>query len=395
MHLPQDFFVLTYIYKLMAYKDGEIMNKERITDLFTGLVEVDSLSRGERRMADILTAKLKELGFEVTEDNAGEKFGSDTGNLYAFLKGTDPGKKPVLFSAHMDTVVPGIGKKALIDRDTGKITSEGDTILGADDAAGIAQILEAVRSVQERGEAYGDIEVLFTVAEEVYTIGASEFDYSRIKSPAAYVIDLSGSIGTAAVAAPSIIAFEFTVNGRPAHAGFDPGAGINAIAIVSDIIAETKQGLIADGLTLNIGTIHGGSVSNIVSETCTCTGEVRGNDHEAACAALEDLQDRVRQKADEAGAKYLFSYKVMIKAYRTDESSDVCKAFTSACRSLDIEPEFISTRGGSDNNVFAEHGIPGIVVGCGMENTHTTSEYIYLDDLYKGAELIEKIIQER
>ena len=371
------------------------MNKERITELFTSLVEVDSLSRGERRMADRLTAELKELGFEVTEDNAGEKIGSDTGNLYAFLKATDPSKKPVLLSAHMDTVVPGIGKKAVIDRDTGKITSEGDTILGADDAAGIAQIIEAVHSVQERGETYGDIEVLFTVAEEVYTIGASEFDFSTIKSPAAFVIDLSGSIGTAAVAAPSIISFEFTVNGRPAHAGFDPGAGINAIAIVSDIIAETKQGLIADGLTLNIGTITGGSVSNIVPEICTCTGEVRGNDHDAACAALDELHARIERKTDEAGARYSWTSKVMIKAYRTDESSDVCKTFTAVCRSLGIEPEFISTRGGSDNNVFAQHGIPGIVVGCGMENTHTTSEYIYLDDLYKGAELIEGIIQAR
>ena len=369
------------------------MNKDRLTELFAELVEVDSLSRGERRMADRLTEELKALGFEVTEDNAGEKIGSDTGNLYAFLKGNDPARKPVLLSAHMDTVVPGIGKKAVIDRKTGRITSEGDTILGADDAAGIAQILEAVRSILERGESRGDIEILFTVAEEVYTIGASAFDYSRIISPAAYVFDLSGSIGTAAVSAPSIIAFDFTITGRPAHSGFDPGAGINAIAIASEIIADTRQGLIADGLTLNIGTIAGGSVSNIVSETCTCTGEVRGSDHNAACKALEELHARIGKKAEEAGARYSWNSQVMIKAYRTSTASGVCETFAKACRSMGIEPEFISTRGGSDNNVFAQNGIPGIVVGIGMANTHSTSEYILLDDLYKGAELAEKIIQ--
>lgn len=370
------------------------MNKERITNLFTDLISVDSLSRGERQMADILTEKLKELGFEVTEDDAGEKIGSDTGNLYAFLKGTDPDKKPILFSAHMDTVVPGIGKKAVFDREARKITSGGDTILGADDVAGIVQILEGVRSIMESGIGYGDIEVLFTVAEEVYGLGATAFDYSKIKSSAAYVIDMSGGIGRAAVAAPSIITFEFTVTGRPAHAGFDPGAGINAIAIVSDIIAETPQGVIGDGLTLNIGTITGGSVSNIVSETCRCTGEVRGNDHGAACKALEELHDRIDRKVSEAGAKYSWNSQIMIKAYRTSETEEVCVRFTEACRQMGIEPEFVSTRGGSDNNVFAQYGLPGIVVGCGMRNTHSTSEYIYLDDLYNGAELVERIIMQ-
>ena len=370
------------------------MNKERITDLFTRLVEVDSLSLGERQMADILSAELRRLGFDVTEDDAGGKIGSDTGNLYAFLKGTDSGKKPVLLAAHMDTVVPGTGKKAVINEE-GKITSEGDTILGADDVAGIVQILEGVRAVLERGSGYGDIEVLFTVAEEVYDLGVSAFDFSRVRSKAAYVIDLSDRIGRAAVAAPSIISFGFTITGRPAHAGFDPGAGINAIAIAADIIADTKQGLIADGLTLNIGTISGGTVSNIISETCTCTGEVRGNDHDAACKALDGLRERVSSKASAAGADYTFDSKVMIKAYRTAETEDVCVAFVNACRDLGVDPEFISTRGGSDNNVLALHGIPGIVVGCGMGDTHSTSEYIYLEDLFKGADLVEKIIQNR
>ena len=96
-----------------------------------------------------------------------------------------------------------------------------------------------------------------------------------------------------------------------------------------------------------------------------------------------------------AGAKQTFNSEVMIKAYRTDESEDVCVTFVNACGKIGAEPEFVSTRGGSDNNVFAQYDIPGIVVGCGMRNTHSTSEYIYLDDLYGGAELVEAIIIER
>ena len=306
------------------------MNKDRIVDLFTRLVSVDSLSRGERQMADILAEELRGLGFDVTEDDTGAKIGSDTGNLYAFLKGTDPERKPMLFSAHMDTVVPGIGKKAVIDREAGKITSAGDTVLGSDDAAGIVEILEGVRSVLERGETHGDIEVIFSVAEEIYGLGASAFDYGRVKSDMAYVMDMSDNVGKAAVAAPSIISFNFTIKGRPAHAGFKPQAGINAIAVASEIIAATEQGLIGDGLTLNIGTITGGSASNIVSALCKCTGEVRGHDHEAACRVVDELRARVESKSSAAGAECSFESQVMIKAYRTDESEEVCARFAQA-----------------------------------------------------------------
>lgn len=371
------------------------MNKERLTDLFIRLTQIDSLSLSERHMADVLRGELEDLGFDVYEDDAGSRLGSDTGNLYALLRATDPGKKPVLLSAHMDTVVPGIGKKAVIDPDEGIIRSEGDTILGADDAAGIAQILEAVRSILENGTPHGDIEILFPVAEEVYGLGSAEFDYSRIISKEAFVIDLSDDIGVAAVAAPSIITFGFEIIGKSAHAGFEPEAGINAIASAAEIIASTKQGRIAEGLTLNIGTIKGGSITNIVSESCVCTGEVRGNDHDATIAALDGLKETVDRICAKNGASYEFSSDIKIHAYSTPEDSDVCRSFAAVCCSMDIEPKFITTRGGSDNNVFALHGLPGIVVGCGSRETHTTSEYIRLEDLYKGAELAEQIIAQR
>jgi tripeptide aminopeptidase len=371
------------------------MNKDRLTDLFIRLTQIDSLSFGEREMANVLKVELEDLGFEVYEDDAGSRLGSDTGNLYALLKATDPGKKPVLFSAHMDTVVPGIGKRAVIDSEKGLIRSEGDTILGADDAAGVAQILEAVRSTLESGAPHGDIEILFPVAEEVYGLGSAEFDYSRIISNEAFVIDLSDDIGVAAVAAPSIISFEFEITGRPAHAGFEPEAGINAIASAAEIIAATKQGRIAEGLTLNIGTIKGGSITNIVSESCVCTGEVRGNDHDATCAALDELKKTVDSICAKNGARYTFTSDAKIRAYCTPEDSDVCKSFAAVCLSMGLEPKFITTRGGSDNNVFAQHGLQGIVVGFGSRETHTTDEYIMLDDLYKGAELVENIIAQR
>ncbi|MCD8123442.1 MAG: M20/M25/M40 family metallo-hydrolase, partial [Lachnospiraceae bacterium] len=160
----------------------------RIYREFKELTGLDSVSFSERLMADALTAKLRTLGFEVWEDRAGEQIRGTAGNLYGFLKGQLPGP-PILLSAHMDTVTPGIGKQAVL-REDGQITSAGETVLGADDVCGLVEILEGVRRVQERGIPHRDVEVLFTVAEEAYGQGSSAFDFGRILEREAYVFDL-------------------------------------------------------------------------------------------------------------------------------------------------------------------------------------------------------------
>ena len=369
------------------------VHTDRILALFTEMVAIDSLSFGERKVSEVLKRELEGLGFEVFEDDAGAGYGSDTGNLYAYLKGTDAEKRPVLLSAHMDTVAPGLGKKAYIDHEKGIITSGGDTVLGADDVAGLVEILEGIR-LATKDSRYGDIEVLFTIAEEVYGKGARAFDYNRLKADTAFVVDMSGPVGRAARSAPSIISFEFEVTGRSAHAGFAPQNGINAIAVASDIIAETRQGLLEQGLTLNIGTISGGAASNIVPASCRCTGEVRGSDHDEACRIVRQLAERIEEKCGAAGAKHRFNSEVMIRAYETAESDRACTLFQRACRNLGFAGELVATRGGSDNNIFAEHGIRGVVLSCGMENTHSVSERIKIDEIENGIRLIAGIIRE-
>ena len=370
-----------------------IVNTEKLIGLFSELVSQDALSFNERQVADILKRELEHLGFQVTEDDAGTKFGSDTGNLYGMLKGTDPGKRPVLLSAHMDTVAPGIGKKACVDTEKGLITSDGNTVLGADDVAGIVEILEGIRLAAESPGGHGDIEVLFTIAEEVYGKGSQAFDYSRIKSDTAYIVDMSGPVGKAARAAPSIIYFDFEIIGKSAHAGFNPGGGINAIQIASEIISRTEQGLLGDGLTLNIGTISGGRTSNIISDSCRCTGEARGMDHSAACEAVKELSERIEEYCDRAGAKFDFNSEIMIRAYETPETDISCRNFVKACSSLGMDGTLVATRGGSDNNVFAQKGINGIVLSCGMNNTHSVTEYINISELEKGSRLIAEILK--
>ena len=364
----------------------------RITEQFLELTRLDAVSFQEQSVAAVIKRELEKLGFEVFEDKAGEPFASPTGNLYGILHGTAP-KEPVLFSAHMDTVEPGIGKKPILK--DGKITSDGTTVLGADDVCGIVEILEGIRLVSESGDAHGDVEVLFTVAEELYGKGAKAFDYSKIRSREAYVLDMSGEPGRAAHKAPSIVSFEITVTGKAAHAGFAPAAGVNALAAAAKAIARIPQGKVSEQTTLNIGTIRAGTADNIVPEACRCTGEVRSFDHKEALEQMEIVRETFEQEAGSVGAQTDWTQQVHLTAYETLEEAPVCKDFQRACEETGLPGVLTVTHGGSDNNVFALHNIEGIVLSCGMQRTHSTDEYVLAEDLVKGAQLVAAIVKGR
>lgn len=368
------------------------IDRQRLLREFEELVSVDAESFGERKIADILTCKLKELGFAVYEDNAGEIYGGNAGNIYGYLKGSGNGAS-LLFSAHMDTVSPGLGKRAVI-REDGTITSEGDTVLGADDAAGLAEILEGIRCVKESGKKHRDIEILFPIAEEAYLKGTEKFDFSRIKAKEAYVFDLSGDIGSAAIKAPSLISFVITVTGKAAHAGFEPENGVNAIEITAKALADLRQGHTDHETTLNIGTITGGTATNIVSEKCVCTGEVRSFCHSKAMDEINKLEKAFSYAAKDTGASFQIDISVHMEAYSVSEKSRTVKNFLKACRGIGRDGKLISTFGGSDNHNFIKNGIDGIVVSCGMYNVHSVQEFTKIEELVKGAELAALLILE-
>lgn len=363
---------------------------ETILQTFKKLSSIDSLSFKERKMADDITGELVSLGFEVTEDNAGQILSGESGNIYGFLKGTLPGK-PLLFSAHLDTVGPGLGKKAAT-KDGDTVYSEGDTVLGADDLCGVISILEAVRQIKESGREHRDIEVLFTVAEEVFSKGSAVLDYSGIKAGEAYVADLSGDAGAAAVCAPSIVSFKAKITGKAAHAGFEPENGIHALKAAADAVCAVKCGRIDDDMTVNIGKISGGEAVNIVPESCVCEGEVRSFVHSSAIEKIEEIRRVFNEKADMAGASCEFTYSEDVYAFSTDEKSPVVKRFVKACEAAGIKPQLIRTFGGSDHNNFARQGIQGIVISCGMYNVHSTAEYAKMSEIRKAAEIIKEII---
>ena len=360
-----------------------MVNEKRLIESFIALTAIDAQSGEEAAMRAYLAAALARLGIRAEADEAG--------NVFARLPGTRGGEA-VLFSAHMDTVRPGKGKKAVL-RPDGRITSDGTTVLGADDACGIAAILEALTVIREEGLTHPEIELLFTAEEERYCVGSARFDYARLHARTAYVLDLTGPVGTAAVAAPTLLSLEVTVRGRAAHAGFAPEEGINALTIAAAAIAQIGTGRTSRDTTVNFGTIEGGEGRNVVPGLIRVTGEVRSLCHETALRAAASVDEVFRREAARLGGTFELRAAEEIRAYRIEEHEPVFKRLRAALAALGWgEPIPVDTFGGSDNNQFVKHGLRGVVLASAMELAHTTEEYTDVTELVKSAELTLKLM---
>ena len=365
-----------------------MINEQRLLAEFLELVSFDSESLHEGPIRDHLKQRLTELGLEVREDDAGARLGSGAGNLYARLEGTG---ESVLFSAHMDTVSPGRGKRAVLE--DGIVRSDGTTVLGADDCAGLAAILEALTVLRERKLPHPPIEILFSVAEELYGQGSVLFDYARLTSRAAYVLDLSGPVGRAAVCAPTILRLDIAVRGRAAHAGFCPERGVNALRIAASALAEIPTGRVAEDTTVNFGVISGGTGVNVVPEEVMIAGEIRSLRHERAMEKSERIAGVFREKARALGGDAEITVTEQVRAYRIGSRDPVVRRFERAAEAMGLEPRQITTFGGSDNNHFVRHGIRGIVLACGMNEVHSVRETQDIAELVRLAELTLRLME--
>ncbi len=360
------------------------IDQQRLLDRFSALVSMDSPSFGERAVADFLIESYRTLGIALTEDICAEQTGGNCGNLHVIVDG-GLDLPPLLFCAHMDTVEPSRNKKAVFHED-GTITSDGTTVLGADDAAALAVLLEAVQVLKECEIPHRPIELLFTTAEEPYCVGIAAMDFDRLQSKQAYVFDLSGPIGGAAVQAPTILSFTAKMEGKASHAGFAPERGIHAIQASASAISRIRSGRIGD-VTVNIGTVSGGIQNNIVPDQCTFTGEIRSYSDVHAIEQFDRIKNITEKTAAEFGASAEVSCKRHTTAYHISTQDAVAQRYQRACASLGVLCDFVSTFGGSDNNHLAAHGIHGIVPATAMHRVHTCEEYTTVTELVQTAKL--------
>ena len=219
------------------------------------------------------------------------------------------------------------------------------------------------------------------------------FDFSKIQAEKSIVLDMSGEIGTAAVQAPSQIAFTVKVRGKASHAGFAPQDGVHAIRIAATAIAEMAIGRIGDDTTVNVGQIEGGRASNIVPDYCEVSGELRSFSHKKALEELAKVEQIFAKEAEKRGGSIEFIRDICYQAYKTDENESVVKEFQKACTACGIKSSLIATFGGSDQNKMSEHGIPGIVMASAMHQVHSCQEYTEVSEMAQVAGIVSELLQ--
>jgi tripeptide aminopeptidase len=367
-----------------------VIDRDRLAREFLALAAIDAPSLHEREMADALRARLEALGATVTEDGAGAALGGNAGNLLADLPGDLPGP-PLLFSGHMDTVVPCLGKKPRLDPD-GRFRSDGTTVLGSDDLAGVCAILEAARSLREDGVPHRSLQIVFSVGEEIDLLGAKEVDPAALTAREGYVLDTSGRPGHAVNTAPGNRRIAAVFRGRAAHAGIAPEKGANAIAAAAEGIAACTWGRLDDRTTANVGRIEGGGATNIVPETCRVEGECRSFSVERLDALAASIAESFRAAAARHGCTVDLTVAPAFETFALDEGAPVVRRFLDACVALGIAPSLSRGGGGSDANVYVRCGVPCLVLACGMTDVHSTHESLALDDLEAVARLARELM---
>jgi len=358
----------------------------RLLETFLELVRIDGPPGGEAATAHHCAEALRAAGCRVWFDDSAAETGSDTGNLIALLPGTLPGT--LALSAHLDVVEPCRGiEPVVVD---GVIASAGPTVLGADDRSGLAAIIESVRRISESGRPHPSIRVLFTVLEETGLVGAKALRADDTECDLCLVLDAEGAPGGIVVAAPTHYTFTAEFRGRACHAGVCPEQGISAISMAADAITRMELGRLDADTTANIGSIRGGSATNVVSGRCELTGECRSLDRARVEEVRATMTAAMRSAAEVAGGEVEIVWELAYEGFIHAEDSAEVLLVSEACRRAGVAPHCYRTGGGSDANVLAALGVPVLALACGMTGVHGVQEQLSIVDL----EAITRVIDE-
>ncbi|OKP84239.1 hypothetical protein A3842_08380 [Paenibacillus sp. P3E] len=371
-----------------------MISQDRLIQEFMELVRVDSETGNERQIADVLTEKFSALGLTAIEDDSKERTGHGAGNLFVTWPAEEGASAPkMLFTCHMDTVVPGKKIKPSLGAD-GWITSDGSTILGSDDKAGLAAVFEAIRVIQEQKLPHGQIQFVITAGEESGLLGARNMDPSHLDAEFGFALDSNGEVGAIAVAAPTQAKVTMQIFGKSAHAGVNPEDGISAIQVASKAISAMKLGRIDNETTANIGKFAGGGPTNVVCDHVQLDAEARSIVQEKVERQIASMREALETTAREYGAESEFRSEIIYPAFSFNEHDPVVKLAERAITSLGLSPRLFASGGGSDANVFNGLKVPTVNLAVGYQNIHTTKERIKAEDIAKVAELVVAIVKE-
>lgn len=368
------------------------IERERLARIFMELCELSSPSRQEKSVLAYLQKTFAALGADsIFEDQSAERTGADCGNLFVRFRGTTEAP-PIFLACHMDTVNPG--ENVQVKRSGDIFTSRGETILGGDDKAGIASLVELITMLKAHHTAHRPLELIFTTCEEIGLLGAKALDPKDITAPFGYALDANG-IDQVIIGAPAANRIQINVYGTAAHAGMNPEAGLSAFLVAAAAITKLRLGRIDDESTANIGLLKGGVATNIIPEQLMIHGEIRSH----CVAKLARFTEEMRAVFTDTAASWPvaagqqqpvveFEVESDYPVMRLAEQEQVIQTVLQAGSRLGRDLSLVIAGGGSDANIYNGYGLPTAIIATGMDLVHTTSEQLDLNDLVRLTELL-------
>ena len=352
---------------------------ERMVRQFMEMVRIDSESGNEARFMAYLLREVEAIGGAAALDGYGNLIAS-------FPAAGCAGAAPVLLSCHGDTVKPGVGIEPVLA--DGIIRSAGDTILGADDKAGIAEVLEALRVAPVRPP----VELAVSRQEEVGLLGVKALDFSRLTARRGFLMD-NDTLDTIVIGGPTYVALDVKVSGRAAHAGMEPEKGINAIRAAAKAIAALRLGRIDHETTANVGVVSGGAIRNGVPAECSFLAECRSGDHAKATALAAEMTRVIRSEVEGAGAAVEITVDEKCRAVRIPEDAWAVRIAKQALATVGIDAKAVFITGFTDASIYNNHGIEMAVVGIGARDEHATTEHIAVADMEKAVRALVEMLR--
>lgn len=357
-----------------------MINKRRLVRRFLRLAKTPSLSWKEDKVIRIVKKELAKLKIRAVQDEAG--------NLIAKVKGKGPA---ILLNAHLDTVPPAEKVSPYIYKKV--IYSDGTTILGADNKAGVAVVLEVLRVLKEDRIPHPTLQLVFTVAEEIGLLGAKELNPKKLEVKMGFIMD-GGDVDEIINCAPSQDNISAEIIGKAAHAGVHPEEGINAIQVASEAVTNMKLGRIDFETTANIGIIKGGIATNIIPAKVELKGEARSHNPRKLKRQIQHMEKCLTRACKRYGARIRIKVSSAYRSFYVSRKERVMQIALAAAKKAGIRKPIVKkSGGGSDANIFNRLGIPSVILGVGADRVHTVQERIAIEDMLLGAELLVEVLR--
>ncbi len=374
----------------------DTLKEKNAVDLVLQMLAIPGKPGHEGLIAKLIVEQLLAIGIsekEIQFDTAHKKspIGGEVGNLIVKLPGTIK-KTRRLLMAHIDTVPLCVGCEPVL---IGNIIRSKNpaTALGGDDRAGAAVVLNTIKTIKQNNLPHPPLTLFWSVQEEIGLVGARHVTVNKLGNPKACYNWDGGGPHVATIGATGDDHMDIEIHGIASHAGAHPEDGVSAIAIASLAIASLVQegwfGKIEKGSqsgTSNIGFIHGGEATNVVTDKVVLRAEARSHNPkfrakivEAYLKAFAQAAKTLKNAAGKSGT-IEFEARHKYESFKLSPKEPVVMSAMQAIRQAGLEPVTKISNGGLDANWMNSHGLPTVTLGCGQNNIHTVKEELFVDD---------------